>query len=98
MTRQSSVCFEAGLRMTQGLKEFAHLFDDRETRRMGEALNIACEMAEAHERRPSGSLRQELAAAVLEVATYDRIADTALMAQAAMNLVFIDELASADLS
>jgi hypothetical protein len=84
--------------MARGLKGFAYLFDDCETRRMGEALTIACEMAEAHQCGPSGDFCQELAAAVLEVATFDGIVDSALMARAAMNPVFIDELASADLS
>jgi hypothetical protein len=76
--------------MSENHREYDCLFDDRETRRMGEALTIACDVAKARYGSRGGALRRDLAAAMLEVGAYEPM-DKVRMAHAAIDLVFIDE-------
>jgi len=78
--------------MTMHPRLFVGLFDDRDTRVLGEAFALACDMLDANgDMATDRAIRAEIAAALLEAAG-DEILDAAALARAAVDLVYVDEI------
>ena len=78
--------------MTTHPRSFVGVFDDGDTRIMGAAYAIACDMLDATgQSATERALRAEIAAALVEAAD-DGIIDAPALAQAAVDLVFVDAI------
>jgi hypothetical protein len=80
------------LDMTTHARFALGVFDDGDTRVMGAAYAIACDLLEANgEGLEHRALRAEIAAALLEVAE-DGVRDLPALARAAVDLVYVDAI------
>jgi len=78
--------------MTIHSRSLVGVFDDRDTRIMSAAYRMACDMLDANGGDAAErSLRFEIAAALLEAAD-DGFSDAPALAQAAVDLVFVDAI------
>ena len=68
--------------------DYGDVFDDEETRLMGEAYDYVCDVLQ-----PNDGLRMQVVAAVLEAVSYGHT-DKKNVAQAALELVYIDTIES----
>ena len=74
------------------LRSSIGVFDDGDTRVMGEAYAIACDMLEARgDNATDRALRSEIAAALVEAADAGVI-DARALAQATLDIVFVDAI------
>jgi hypothetical protein len=75
--------------MADSISPFGKFFDDADTRLLGEAFNIACLTLEA-DSDGAEDLRIEIAAALVEIAEDGVFDSPQALAQATVDLVYVD--------